>query len=284
MKHSFSEKIVSEILAWIEGNLNSNLSIADVADKAGYSSWHLQRVFKFHTGLSLGRYMRLRRISETMKALKFTSKSISDIADEFQFECISSYTRCFKEVSGMSPSQYRNGELMLVRSFLLPIQIMSLSKIDEPKIIKNEVKVINGMHASYNSGMDITADKYQQFSLDCIDKYQEKFVKAPRISAVCVDRDENKEAIVIHKLLGHEVSEGTSDTPIFLSSGVYAQFRYKGPKEYYFLFFQRALNYVLYKMNVHVSATYIIEQIVSVLVRKNQIKSVEVLIDIPLEV
>jgi len=42
------------LLEWIDENIHANLKIDDVASKSGYSKWHLQRVFSFYTGMSLG--------------------------------------------------------------------------------------------------------------------------------------------------------------------------------------------------------------------------------------
>jgi hypothetical protein len=39
-----------DLLDWIDNNLDSRLDIETVARRSGYSKWHLQRLFKEHTG------------------------------------------------------------------------------------------------------------------------------------------------------------------------------------------------------------------------------------------
>jgi AraC family multidrug resistance transcriptional activator len=40
-----TEDIIDEITQWIDSNLHKPLKIEDVAARAGYSRWHLQRIF-----------------------------------------------------------------------------------------------------------------------------------------------------------------------------------------------------------------------------------------------
>jgi len=55
--------IISDLIKWIEKNLEQPLSIDAVAEKSGYSKWHLQRMFKKVTGQILGTYIRHRRLT-----------------------------------------------------------------------------------------------------------------------------------------------------------------------------------------------------------------------------
>ena len=42
-----------DLIDWIEKNLEGKLTIDDVSAKAGYSKWHLQRMFRDDTGFQL---------------------------------------------------------------------------------------------------------------------------------------------------------------------------------------------------------------------------------------
>lgn len=46
--------IIRDLLAWLESHLDHPLSLDNVAAKAGYSKWHLQRMFKEVTGHAIG--------------------------------------------------------------------------------------------------------------------------------------------------------------------------------------------------------------------------------------
>lgn len=46
--------IIRDLLSWLESHLDQPLSLDNVAAKAGYSKWHLQRMFKDITGNAIG--------------------------------------------------------------------------------------------------------------------------------------------------------------------------------------------------------------------------------------
>lgn len=54
--------IIRDLLAWLDNNLDQPLSLDNVATKAGYSKWHLQRMFKEVTGLIFVRGVYLARL------------------------------------------------------------------------------------------------------------------------------------------------------------------------------------------------------------------------------
>ncbi|SUG49661.1 right origin-binding protein [Salmonella enterica subsp. arizonae] len=69
--------IIRDLLIWLEGHLDQPLSLDNVAAKAGYSKWHLQRMFKDVTGHAIGAYIRARRLSKSAVALRLTARPIS---------------------------------------------------------------------------------------------------------------------------------------------------------------------------------------------------------------
>lgn len=62
---TISAQVIDTIVEWIDDNLNQPLRIDDIARHAGYSKWHLQRLFMQYKGESLGRYVRERKLSAT---------------------------------------------------------------------------------------------------------------------------------------------------------------------------------------------------------------------------
>lgn len=49
-----STGFITDLIEWIDNNLEEKLDINTVAGRAGYSKWHLQRMFKRQTGYALG--------------------------------------------------------------------------------------------------------------------------------------------------------------------------------------------------------------------------------------
>ncbi len=59
---TISAQVIDTIVEWIDDNLHQPLRIEEIARHAGYSKWHLQRLFMQYKGESLGRYIRERKL------------------------------------------------------------------------------------------------------------------------------------------------------------------------------------------------------------------------------
>ena len=113
--------IISDLLTWLENHLTNPLSLDNVSPKAGYSKWHLQRMFKEVTGHVMGSYIRARRLSKAAVALRLTNRPILDIALEYHFDSQQTFTRAFKKQFSQSPGRYRRSSDWTAYGLLLPI-------------------------------------------------------------------------------------------------------------------------------------------------------------------
>ncbi len=52
------QKIIQDLIAWIDEHIDQPLNIDVVAKKSGYSKWYLQRMFRTVTHQTLGDYIR----------------------------------------------------------------------------------------------------------------------------------------------------------------------------------------------------------------------------------
>lgn len=102
--------IIRDLLSWLETHLDQPLSLDNVAAKAGYSKWHLQRMFKQQTGHILGTYARRRRLTAAARELRLTSTSVACIADTYQFDSQQTFTRGFRKQFGLPPAVYRRSQ------------------------------------------------------------------------------------------------------------------------------------------------------------------------------
>lgn len=101
---------VTELISWIEDNLDKKLALDDVASRAGYSKWHLQRIFRQETGMPLATYIRRRRLTESAGLLKMTGLPVIEIAERFTFSNQQAYTRTFTSHFSIPPDKYRRSE------------------------------------------------------------------------------------------------------------------------------------------------------------------------------
>ncbi|EKH2428435.1 helix-turn-helix domain-containing protein, partial [Escherichia coli] len=99
----FHTTVIKDVLLWIEHNLDQSLLLDDVANKAGYTKWYFQRLFKKVTGVTLASYIRARRLTKAAVELRLTKKTILEIALKYQFDSQQSFTRRFKYIFKVTP-------------------------------------------------------------------------------------------------------------------------------------------------------------------------------------
>lgn len=72
--------ITAQAIQYIENHLNHKLDLDSIAAALNYSKFHLHRIFKKTTGLTIHNYIQRRRLTEAAKLLVSSQKSIIDIA------------------------------------------------------------------------------------------------------------------------------------------------------------------------------------------------------------
>ena len=71
MPMTIPEQVIQSLIVWIDENIHRQLHIDDIAKHAGYSKWHLQRIFVHYRGETLARknsckgLLRLKAIFQT---------------------------------------------------------------------------------------------------------------------------------------------------------------------------------------------------------------------------
>lgn len=74
------QKILQQLLEWIECNLEHPISIEDIAQKSGYSRRNIQLLFRNFMHVPLGEYIRKRRLCRAAILVRLSAKSMLDIA------------------------------------------------------------------------------------------------------------------------------------------------------------------------------------------------------------
>lgn len=95
------------VLSRIEADFDKKLTVNDIANECGYSASHFMRWFKEVTGTGFAGYLIEFRLSKAAQALRNTSDSILEIAEQTGFDNLSNFNRLFKKRFEMTPSQFR---------------------------------------------------------------------------------------------------------------------------------------------------------------------------------
>ena len=199
---------LNKMIQYIEEHLTEKIEYAELARIVGVSVYSLQRIFMFLTNISLVEYIRKRRLSKAFEELKKSDIKIIDLAIKYQYDSSISFTRAFKNLFGITPSECRSNnkeyKLFPIIQFNSTDFYKGLSyeikEIDEIIIyckktratthddflynVRNLYKEIkdNGLHKKFNEdgqyGITIVRDNDYTYLVGCRIKYEntEKFI------------------------------------------------------------------------------------------------------------
>ncbi|MGJ4994110.1 GyrI-like domain-containing protein [Bradyrhizobium sp. HKCCYLS3077] len=148
-------------LWYIESHLTAPLSLDDIARMAGVSRFHIVRAFAAATGVSVMRYVRLRRLSEAARALAKGAPDILTLALEADYGSHEAFTRAFRDQFGVTPEMVRADARLDGLALQEPI-LMDQTPLDDcpvPRFVTSEALLVAGLgdRVSVDSGAGIPA-------------------------------------------------------------------------------------------------------------------------------
>ncbi len=103
--------LVKKFFHLIEENSWKKLLMSDYALMIGVTPNHLTQVVKLLTGKTSSQIIKAKQILEIKRLLVHSNLNVSEIANQFNFEDQSYFTKFFKRETGLTPLQYRNDKL-----------------------------------------------------------------------------------------------------------------------------------------------------------------------------
>ncbi|MEO8533060.1 MAG: AraC family transcriptional regulator [Flavobacterium sp.] len=107
---------LGKILRYVENNLGETILFADVAHEFGYSERSLYRLFQKDLKMSFIQYYTIRRILKAIELLLERKLSVKEVAQEVGYNSVPTFSNTFFKILGQRPSDYLNGEEILVRT------------------------------------------------------------------------------------------------------------------------------------------------------------------------
>lgn len=105
------------MLSWVEGfqqsidymeqNLDGDLDIEDIAGRAALSPFYYQRIFGALCGMTVGEYLRARRMTLAAQELSGSDAKVIDVALKYGYDSPDSFAKAFQRFHGIPPSRAR---------------------------------------------------------------------------------------------------------------------------------------------------------------------------------
>jgi AraC family transcriptional regulator len=99
--------VLKRVLERIEHSFQSEISLASLAQEAGYSRGHFLKMFRASMGMTPHRYVLQRRVEHARSLLKRREISIIDVAAGCGFSSQAHLTQVFRQHLGVTPGDYR---------------------------------------------------------------------------------------------------------------------------------------------------------------------------------
>ena len=99
--------LYQKVISYISKNFRENISLKSIAKEFGYNEKYLSYSLHGLTGIHFSKLVTQYRVEYAKKLLSDQSMKISWVAMQSGFSALNSFNRMFKEMTGITPTQYR---------------------------------------------------------------------------------------------------------------------------------------------------------------------------------
>jgi AraC family transcriptional regulator len=108
-EQTYRQRIL-RVQLFIQEHLDEELPLERLARVAHFSPYHFHRIFRALVGEGVNEHVRRLRLESAAVALKTTGHSVLEVALDAGYGTHEAFTRAFRQMFGVSPSQYRAGQ------------------------------------------------------------------------------------------------------------------------------------------------------------------------------
>ncbi len=94
---------IQNAVQFMEDHLTEEMKIEEIAARVYVSPFHFQRIFSALCGLTVGEYIRMRRLTRAAEELSCSDARVIDIAMKYGYDSQDSFSRAFTRFHGISP-------------------------------------------------------------------------------------------------------------------------------------------------------------------------------------
>lgn len=103
---------IDRVIDYLRGNLHRPVKLAELAEVACFSEFHFHRIFTAVSGETLNNFTSRLRLEKAARLLRYSEKSLTDIALDCGFSSSATFSRAFRTGYDTSPSEFRkSGEI-----------------------------------------------------------------------------------------------------------------------------------------------------------------------------
>ena len=106
-KEGISNYTINRTLEYVETHFKEGITLEKTAEVLNITPEYLSTLFKREMGMNFSVFLKEFRMKQAKRLLKSTNLKIYEIAQECGYSNSNYFTKVFKEVTGISPAEYR---------------------------------------------------------------------------------------------------------------------------------------------------------------------------------
>ena len=179
-------QLINAAIEYIEKHLTEDIHCEDAARYVHISSFHFQRMFNLLTGITVGEYIRKRRLTLAGEELTRQNTKVVEVALKYAYQSPESFAKAFTRFHGVTHSQAKKGsELKSFHKLVVKISVEGGTIMDYRIEKKEEFRLLvyAKMFTEESSEKGIPAfwEEYYQ---------NEVYKKAPGYLGICAQEKE----------------------------------------------------------------------------------------------
>lgn len=142
---------LQKAIDYMEEHLLDDISIEDIALEANASSFHFQRTFSVLTDMSIGEYLRKRRLTLAAQELTTSDEKVIDIALKYGYDTPEAFAKAFRRQHGLTPTDARKkaGQLNAYNRLVIQVTLKGAEPM-KYKIIEKESFTAAGIRKEFS--------------------------------------------------------------------------------------------------------------------------------------
>lgn len=142
---------LQKAINYIEERILEDISMESIAKQANTSEFHFQRTFAILTDVSVGEYLRRRRLSLAAQELSNTDHKIIDLAYKYGYDTPEAFSKAFRRQHGITPSEARKniGKLNCYNRLVIQVNLKGAEPM-RYKIVERESFQVAGIKKEFS--------------------------------------------------------------------------------------------------------------------------------------
>lgn len=219
---------------YMEVHLLDDISIGRIAEQANVSVFHFQRLFAVLTDMSVGEYLRRRRLTLAADELSRSNARIIDLALKYGYDTPEAFSKAFRRQHGISPSEARrhSGKLTSYNRLVIQVNLKGVEPM-QYRVVERERFQIAGIKRTFSlvneKNLAEIPKMWDAVNGDGTDELLFSLNNGPITGVLGVCIDKSSEAIDYWIATAHDGDEPDGLSTLTIPASKWAVFEVHGP-------------------------------------------------------